>query len=141
MFKLIGIISVILVVCVLISTVSILSGSGFIVKYATDQSLQVMATALALNIATISFITGNFLSLERKAGKMFFNETRKELRQNVLAMVITFLINFAVVAGIGTETVIGSFKLDDILSVFSTFLTILFGALIVEVSMLVLKNR
>ena len=141
MFRLIGIIAVITVVSGLICLVSYTSGSSFIIKFSTEQSLQIMATALALNVATISFITGNFLSIEHKTKTPIFNETRKELRHNILFMVVLFVISFIVVSGVGTDISVAGVKVSDVLAIASTFLTVFFGALIVEISMLILKNN
>ena len=118
------------------------SNSGFVVEFARGQSSLIMATALAINIATITFLVGNLLGIEEKVGKDGFGKTRSELKQNVIAMAIIFVLNTVVIALISTHrSSTGLWSLNNILGTTSLALLFTFGALVLETSMLVLRIK
>lgn len=119
-----------------------ISKSDFIADFARNQSLLIMATALAINIATITFIAGSLLGIEEKVGKESFKGTRAELKQNVIAMAVLFVINAVVVTLINPHKVNDDLvSMRNALAALSLTIVFSFGALILETSMLVLRIK
>lgn len=79
-----------------------------------NQSLGIMATILALNVASVTFILGTLITIEIKARKTIFNETRGQLHHNIIFMTILFLMNIAFVVGnkAGLVINVGSYVID-----------------------------
>jgi len=101
-----------------------------------------MGTAIALNVATMTFICGQFLTIEKELGHVHFVGTRKELRDDIIAMAILFVADFLVVAGINSDyAYTGLINAKNLLLGLSLVLFILFGALVVEISLLIFKIR
>lgn len=72
---------------------SLLVGSSNILsEFIANQSLGILATILALNIASVTFAIGTLISIEIRAKKTIFRKTRKELHDNIVFMIILFLL-------------------------------------------------
>ena len=65
---------------------------GFINKFLTEQSLQIMGTILALNIATASFLVGHLMDIEIKKQREIFSSSIKEVRDNIYFMIALFIL-------------------------------------------------
>jgi len=78
--------------------------SDFPASYASNNSVEVLATVLALNLATATFLIGGFLNLEGKAKITAFDNARREIRHNLYAMAILFGFNLILAAMVGKST-------------------------------------
>lgn len=77
---------------------SLLLGSGNILSdFIANQSLGILATILALNIASVTFAVGTLISIEVRAQKTIFRKTRKELHDNIVFMIAVFLLGIVLV--------------------------------------------
>jgi hypothetical protein len=142
MLRFLGVVFLSLLLGTTLCVIDYYSGNQFLREFARDQSLQIMATVLALNIATVTFITGGFLSVEKDKDSRLFDGTRKELRHNVITMAFLFLSNIFVVIGINPDRNLDYLLNNNtILSGLSMVLLLIFGALVIETSMLVLKLK
>lgn len=65
-------------------------GNGSLISFLKNQSIGIVATVLALNIATVTFLLGHLVTLETKANKPLFKNTKKEVRHNVYFMTVMF---------------------------------------------------
>ncbi len=144
MLRFLGVVFVALVLSLAATLLDLKCGNGFIKQFAQGQSLQIMATALALNVATITFLIGSLLNIEKDLQQTAFAKTRSEVKQNIIAMAILFIFNFMIVTAIKVgEAPQIHVKLDrsEILASISLWLLFIFGAFVVEVSLSVLKIK
>jgi len=87
-----GIIFLLLLLAAPFMVADYLWGSKFVGEFLRNQSLQIMGTILALNIATASFLVGHLLDIEMKAGKSIFDDTIRELKHNIYFMLALFIL-------------------------------------------------
>jgi hypothetical protein len=97
MLKAFGLIFISLILGWIVVGLSSTIGTNFPLEYAKDSSIGVLATILALNVATATFLIGSLLSIESDLGKTHFKNTRNELQQNIIVMAVTFVLNIIVV--------------------------------------------
>ncbi len=72
--------------------------SRFIEEFMREQSLQIMGTILALNIATASFLVGHLIDIEMKEGKVIFETTMREIKHNIYFMFVLFVLQMGVLS-------------------------------------------
>lgn len=113
MLKLIGLVTICLVLSVGTTILSMLLGSNFPVDYAVGSSVGVLSGILALNIATATFLSSGLLNIENGLKKNYFDNVRREIKQIVLSMVIAFAINILCLAVIRDGAKITSFEHID----------------------------
>ena len=75
------------------------SGSGFLDKFMTDQSLMVLGTILAIYIGTASSFIAILNRYEDKEGKNIFSSTNRELKQTITFIFIVFFGHFLLLVG------------------------------------------
>jgi hypothetical protein len=143
MLKLLGIVFLNLIVAVGLVTTQFLIGGDFLTEFIKNQVPQIMATAMALNIATITFLSGSLVNIERalKGDKELFKNTRSELKQNIIAMACIYVLNLFVTIFVNNNNVIFGIEVQHIVLTLSLLLTLLFGSLMLEVSFLVLDIK
>lgn len=72
-------------------------GNGFYSSFFETQSLSVMGTIMGLNIATAAYITGHLADIEARLDKgEIFSKTRRELKHNIILMIILFILHFVI---------------------------------------------
>lgn len=71
-------------------------GSKFVDDFLRNQSLQIMGTILALNIATAAFLVGHLMDIEAKAQKNIFSNSTREIKHNIYFMLIIFFVQMLV---------------------------------------------
>lgn len=98
MVKTLGVIFIAMLVSMPIIIGAYITNSNFLYTFSTSQSLTIIATVLAINVAVITFLIGNLITLESMSKKVHFKNTRKELRANIYLMLVIFGINFLVVS-------------------------------------------
>lgn len=98
MVRFLGIIFIALIPTGIIGFADYHYGGNFLYNFAQNQSMGIMGTILALNIATVTFLLGNLYTIEDKAGKEVFASTKKEVKQNVYFMAGIFLTNLFMLA-------------------------------------------
>jgi hypothetical protein len=72
--------------------------SDFPISYAVSDSIAVLATIIALNFATATFLVGTLLNIEEKVNQDVFAGPREEIKQNVNVMAALLLFNILLVA-------------------------------------------
>lgn len=80
-------------------------GDKFIWEFLRNQSLQIMGTMLALNIATASFLVGYLIDIEMKAGKSIFDNSMREIKHSIYFMLILFFIQMISLTVIDTAVI------------------------------------
>lgn len=143
MLKLLGIVFLNLIVAVGLVATQFLIGGNFLTEFIKNQVPQIMATAMALNIATITFLSGSLVNIERtlKGEKELFKNTRSELKQNIIAMACIYVLNLFVTIFVNNNNVVFGIEVQYIVLTISLLLTLLFGSLMLEVSFLVLDIK
>lgn len=96
MFRTIGIITVVLIFSVSIELVDKFSGGNVLSSVLQEQILQIMATILALNIATASFLVSTLNKVEIDLRLDLFNSSKIEIKQNLYLMILVFLMELFV---------------------------------------------
>ena len=95
MIRLMGILFAILIMIVApIMAVSHFSGTLFLDKFMEERSLLLMGTILAIYIAAASSFLGILLTYEKEKGKVVFNDTTSELKQNIVLIIVIFAFHF-----------------------------------------------
>lgn len=97
MVKPLGVIFGAILIAGFILVFDVLWGNGFLFKFFREQSIGIVATVLALNIATITFLLGHLVTIETKANKEIFTNTKKEIQDNIYFMTGLFAALFIVV--------------------------------------------
>lgn len=100
MLKALGLVFGCLLLAFVVVLLSALLSSDFPTEYAKNNSIEVLVTVLALNVATAAFLVGSLLNIEEKVGMDVFNSSRTEIKHNILAMCITLVLNVMLVAAI-----------------------------------------
>lgn len=98
MVKTLGVIFSALLIAITLIVIEGLWGNGFLYKFFREQSIGIVATVLALNIATITFLLGHLVTIESKANKELFSDTKKEIKDNIYFMTGLFAVMFISVA-------------------------------------------
>lgn len=129
MVKALGIIFLGILITIPAVALSGWANNSFLFNFSQNQSISVLATILALNVAVVTFMMGTLLSIEAKADKTLFANTRKELLDNIIFMTVLFLINFTVVAanktGFGFMANNTYFNVEFILSSLTVLIVVL----------------
>jgi hypothetical protein len=137
MVKTLGVVFIALLLSLPAILADFFTDSKFLFRFASDQSVPLMATVLALNVAIVTFLIGHLVTIESQLKKMIFKNTRNELKQNIYLMVVIFFLNFFIVAATKENLSwhFGNKNLDGtlILSSISAFLTILLILALVEI--------
>lgn len=109
-------------------------GDGFLFKFFREQAVGIVATILALNIATITFLLGHLVTIETKANQSLFSRTRKEIRDNVYFMTCMFVLIFSLAASMNIHQTwnINSFTFNPLV-LFSLIAFILVFASLFEI--------
>jgi len=91
---------IILIICVfVIFPCLVLYHSGatlFLDKFLNEQMIPLMGTIMALNFASATALHAVLLDIEEKYEKDIFLQTKKEIRQNLIFMISTFIIMFII---------------------------------------------
>lgn len=69
-----------------------ISGNTYVTSFIQSQSIQVVATVIAINVATVTFLIGNLVNIEQKAKQDLFSGTKTELKQNIGFMFAVFFV-------------------------------------------------
>jgi hypothetical protein len=96
MVRIFGIVFIILLVEAGVLYLESITKSSFLTGFLTNQSLQIMGTMLALNVATASFLVGNLTNLEISLKRALFASSKSEIKQNLLFMVVVFLLDLGI---------------------------------------------
>ena len=110
MVKLLGILFAAILIAIPIMILDHIHGAGFLYKFFREQSLGIVATVLALNVATVTFLIGHLVNLETKAEEPIFKDTKKEVKDNVYFMFGMFLIIIFLVSSMNDKQV---FKINS----------------------------
>lgn len=78
-------------------------GNGFLLEFFKEQAVGIVATVLALNIATITFLLGHLVTIENKVNKSLFSGTKREVRDNVYFMAAMFVVMFVAVTAMNAR--------------------------------------
>lgn len=73
--------------------VDYLSQQSFIDTFNRDHSISIMATVLAINIASAIFLSGQFLAFEFQAKKALFKNYKQEVKMIIYSMLIALILN------------------------------------------------
>lgn len=123
----------------------LLNSNNILVDFIKNQSLGILATILALNIASVTFAIGTLISIEIRAKKTIFRKTRKELHDNIVFMVILFLLGIIlVVFNTGNQQVViqnTTIDISQLLTYLSTLVLVLSVLAMYEIVRAVFKLR
>jgi hypothetical protein len=95
MVKTLGVVFIAILIALPIMFIDERYSGGFLYNFFHTQALGIIATVLALNVATVTFLVGHLISIENKANKSLFSKTKDEIKQNVYfmtAMLLTSII-------------------------------------------------
>ena len=125
---------------------SMLLGSvDILTDFIKNQSLGILATILALNIASVTFAIGTLISIEIRAKKTIFRNTRKELHDNIIFMIVLFLLGIIlVVFNTGNQHVVvqgEDINISQILTYLSTLVLVLSVLAMYEIVRAVFKLK
>lgn len=109
MLRLIGAITVAILVSIPIYGLELYTNGDFISRVLEQETLSIMATLLGLNLATASFLVATLTTVEQKAGGTFFDDARKEIKQNLQLLIGLFFAAFILL-------MIGTANLPNIVS-------------------------
>ncbi len=96
MIKLLGVFFLVLLIELPLILVDLFVKNGFIQFFVHQQSLEIMGTLLGLNIASSIFLIGHLIDIEAKLDKDIFDATKKEMKQNIIAMFVMFIIELII---------------------------------------------
>lgn len=134
MVRFLGFVTSALLVALPASLLAGVNSSTFLIDLARNQSVGVMGTILALNIATVTFLLSHLSSIESKHGSEVFSGTKKEIRLSAYAIVVIFIMNISLVSYMPTSTsadMVYGFKIVDLAAYVSlVFLVLMVFALI-----------
>lgn len=131
MVRSLGVVFIGILVATVPFTAGMLINRDLLLSFIQNQSLGIMATILALNVTSVTFILGTLISIEIKAKKTIFTRTREQLRHNIIFMTVLFLLNLVAVVGNkgGLSAPLGSSIID--VTIILCFISTLFLVLMV----------
>lgn len=103
MLKAFGLIFISLLLATCVTVVGNVLGSDFSAHYAKNNSIEILATIYALNIATATFLIGSLLNIEERIKEDAFDGARREIKHNLYAMTVLFGLNIVFVAMLGNQ--------------------------------------
>ncbi len=134
MVRFLGIVFIALIFTGILGFAGYHSNGIFLYTFAQDQSMGIIGTILALNIATITFLLGHLYSIEHNANEELFKSTKSEVKQNVYFMAGMFMANLLVLALTPVyNTKMGKLQPAFIMSLISVFLLILVVIALIEI--------
>lgn len=136
MLKGFGLVFLSLLLACTVSVISGLMNSNFPINYAKNNSIEILATLFALNIASASFLIGSLLNIEEKVKKDVFTSARKEIKDNLYVMTGLFGLNIFLVALINdksTELLRTGIKVDYIFATIVVAVLIAYIYLLMEI--------
>jgi hypothetical protein len=92
MIRLLGILFLIILIEIPLLITDVYMNNGYLDLFLKNQSLSIMGTALAINIATSAFLVGQLLTIEINFKKPIFDNSKKEIKHNLIFMIIVFLL-------------------------------------------------
>jgi len=96
MVRFLGLVFIGLLASAGILTLDVITKSNYSISFLTNQSLQIVGTIIALNVATVTFLLNNLSSIEREVDKELFVATRREIKQNIYTIIAIFPLLLAV---------------------------------------------
>lgn len=96
MFRLIGIITVTLFLSGLIFCIEKYTGGDFIEQILFKEILTIIATILGLQLATASFLLTSLSNFELKSGSIFFDDARREIKNNLFLLISIFVLSLMI---------------------------------------------
>jgi hypothetical protein len=136
MVKKLGIVFIVIVLTLVLVLTDSLTSAGYLRDFLKGQSIGVIATLIALNVATVTFLLGNLMSVEQKAEKELFKNTKTEIRHNVFFMFGAFFaqVIFVIIgskdyalklAGVDVNFYINSLAVFSIILVFTAIIEVI----------------
>ncbi len=99
MVRFFGIVFLALIAEALVLVVNYYSKSTFLEDFIKNQSLQIMGTILALNVATSSFLVGHLTNIEITLRKKIFGKSKGEIKHNLMFMLVAFFLDLILLTG------------------------------------------
>lgn len=96
MLRLIGVITIIALLASVVVFIEHYFNGNFISEVLYSETLSILATILGLQLATASFLLTSLSTFELRAGLNVFDESRKEIKENLYLLVFTFLVALVV---------------------------------------------
>lgn len=96
--KKLGILFVLILLTIPFLALDYFWGGEFIHDFLKNQSLQIMGTILALNIATASFLVGHLIDIEIKLECKIFDASVNEIKENIYFMIFLFLLQLFILS-------------------------------------------
>ena len=100
MVRIAGIIFILLILTSLLCGIDFIVGGSFIFTFLKQNSLEIMGTVLALNIATATFLVGQLMNIELQLKAEVFTKSKKEIKHNIMFMIVVFVLQLMVLTAI-----------------------------------------
>ena len=112
MVRFLGIVFIGILISAGVIAVDVATKSNYVIKFLTDNSLQIVGTIIALNVATVTFLLSNLAIIERTLKKESFKNTRKEIKQNVYFMIVVFPVLLLCVTPLNNRRIVTNNHID-----------------------------
>lgn len=104
MVRIAGITFILLILTSALCSIDYVVGGSFLFSFLKQNSLEIMGTVLALNIATATFLVGQLMNIELQLKMEVFTKSKREIKHNILFMIIIFVLQLMVLTAIPSDT-------------------------------------